>query len=577
MKYIITYKKSIVLVNTPDPEIRTPQLLKSLHLYARQLIEYFNVSSLVIKCISPSVKVAITLALDSSGKITISDKRVEYIDPTDVKGTFRMGLLPEFKNDLMNRIAKLSALSSSELFGEVLELSKLLDTATIYVFANLRAIRREELSEFFSLIKAIAFEPVHLLLYSKILLIIIDNNLQVPEILLSSNNVLYRNVFTTDEDVELAVSTFVEKFEKVTGRRLSEAEVRLLKDLLKGLTVNKIQDLLAKCMSERKVDFAELAEAKAKLMTESLPFIETVKPLTFDDIGGYEPIKELLRKRLINLLSNYEKALRYGLKLLRGVLFFGPPGTGKSTFAKAIAGEAKLPVFKISETIFSSLYGETERNLKMTLDAIERATPCILFIDECDRMFAKRGSLQEHEVTRRIKNILLEYMADPNRRAIIVATTNLVEDLDEAFLRPERIETIIPVFYPDTASRKEILKVHLRDAPTEISDEELNAIAEKTAWWNGDELRHLCHLAKLYAFEENAEYVTIKHLEKALEDIVVDVSERKSLAEKVKSVVRKYVRDRRFIELIDRQIELVEAKSKRAESAVLELRDFLLK
>ena len=170
--------------------------------------------------------------------------------------------------------------------------------------------------------------------------------------------------------------------------------------------------------------------------------------------------------------------------LPKGLLFFGPPGTGKSLFAHALASEVQLPFINlVTENIYSKWLGESGQNMKNANTLAEKMSPAIVFVDEIDRFGRRTGTAagSAEEETQRVFSQFLEWLGKPDRTAIIVGTTNVPEHLDDAFLRAGRFDYKIPFLYPGPQARLEILLVHLglskgttrRRVPLEMGDEEV--------------------------------------------------------------------------------------------------------
>ncbi len=143
----------------------------------------------------------------------------------------------------------------------------------------------------------------------------------------------------------------------------------------------------------------------------------------FEAVGGYDAVKRFVEENIVRVLRDSDIAEKLGLRAPRGLLFFGPPGTGKTLFARALAKELGLPFLRLrTERIVSKWYGESERNLAKALELAEEVAPCVLFVDEIDR-FGQRGGLGEHEATRRMFSILLEWLGDERRNTIVLGTS----------------------------------------------------------------------------------------------------------------------------------------------------------
>jgi SpoVK/Ycf46/Vps4 family AAA+-type ATPase len=259
--------------------------------------------------------------------------------------------------------------------------------------------------------------------------------------------------------------------------------------------------------------------------------LEYIQPTRgFESVGGYDYLKQYISNRIIKVLRNPEVATKYGLGVPKGILLYGPPGTGKTWISKALAKEVGLPMIVIDPSTFlRGIVGETEARVKQVTQIIESLAPIIVFIDEFDQLTLSRQAVMSTDsgVSRRMTNMLLAWLGDENRKSFIVGATNFVSDVDPAFLRPGRLDEVIPVLLPDVKARAEILKVHtsiIRKVP--VSNVDLNEIAKKTYMWSGAELEKLVVEASSLAMIENSEYVTESHFNEAMRSIEVNVSER---------------------------------------------------
>jgi cell division protease FtsH len=236
-------------------------------------------------------------------------------------------------------------------------------------------------------------------------------------------------------------------------------------------------------------------------------------------------------KRVVRVLRNPELAARYGLGVPKGILLYGPPGTGKTWFAKALAKEVGLPMVIVDPSTFlRGIVGETEARVKYVVQIIESLAPVIVFIDEFDQLTLSRQAVMSTDsgVTRRMTNMLLSWLGDEDRKSFVVGATNYVSDVDPAFLRPGRLDEVIPVFYPDQKAREGILKVHtsvVRKVPL-ADDFDPRALAEKTWLWTGAELEKLVLEAASLAMDEGVERVAQRHFEDAMSFIEVNAAER---------------------------------------------------
>ncbi|MCR5154061.1 MAG: ATP-dependent metallopeptidase FtsH/Yme1/Tma family protein, partial [Lachnospiraceae bacterium] len=218
------------------------------------------------------------------------------------------------------------------------------------------------------------------------------------------------------------------------------------------------------------------------------------KSTTFADVAGVQEEKEDLEE-IVDFLSSPKKYLSLGAKIPKGVLLVGPPGTGKSLLAKAVAGEAGVPFFSISGSDFVEMFVGVgaSRVRDLFLDA-KRNAPCIVFIDEIDAVARRRGTGMGggHDEREQTLNQLLVEMDGfaVNEGIIVLAATNRVDILDPAILRPGRFDRKVYVNRPDAVGREAILKVHAKDKPLG-DDVELKHIAQITTGFTGADLENL--------------------------------------------------------------------------------------
>ncbi|NHV05785.1 MAG: ATP-binding protein [Thaumarchaeota archaeon] len=263
----------------------------------------------------------------------------------------------------------------------------------------------------------------------------------------------------------------------------------------------------------------------------------------FESVGGYDYLKNYVKDRLIKLLKNPELAEAYGLRPPRGILFYGYPGTGKTYFAKALSKEIGLPMIKIDPSTFlRGIVGETESRVKQVINIVEALAPAIVFIDEFDQLAMSRSAtmVTDSGVSRRLQNMLLDWLGDENRKSIIIGATNFVEQLDSAFIRTGRIDENLLILPPDTFARTQILSVHcniVRKIPQNAKRPiDFAEIAERTYMFTGAELEKLVIEASALAFEEDKKYVSTEQFLEALKYIKVNVDEReKTIREMIRT------------------------------------------
>ncbi|MEE9344183.1 MAG: ATP-dependent zinc metalloprotease FtsH [Methylococcales bacterium] len=267
-------------------------------------------------------------------------------------------------------------------------------------------------------------------------------------------------------------------------------------------------------------------KSKARLLEE-----DQIKA-TLDDVAGVEEAKEEVGE-IVDFLKDPSKFQKVGGKIPRGVLMVGPPGTGKTLLARAIAGEAKVPFFTISGSDFVEMFvGVGASRVRDMFEQAKKHAPCIIFIDEIDAVGRHRGAglgggHDEREQT--LNQLLVEMDGfEGNEGVIVIAATNRPDVLDPALLRPGRFDRQVTVGLPDVRGREQILNVHLKKVPTDDSVE-IKYIARGTPGFSGADLANLINEAALLAARQDKSSVTMEHLEKAKDKILMG-SERRSMA-----------------------------------------------
>jgi len=258
-------------------------------------------------------------------------------------------------------------------------------------------------------------------------------------------------------------------------------------------------------------------KSRARLHTENKPKV------TFDDVAGVEEAKEELEE-IIEFLKHPKKFQALGAKIPRGVLLVGPPGSGKTLLAKAIAGEAAVPFFSISGSEFVEMFvGVGASRVRDLFEQAKKSAPCLVFIDEIDAVGRQRGAglgggHDEREQT--LNQLLVEMDGfDPNAGIILIAATNRPDILDPALLRPGRFDRRIVVDNPDTKGRKAILEVHQRGKPL-AEDVNSEILAKRTPGFSGADLANMVNEGALLAARRNKKKITMSELEEAIERVI---------------------------------------------------------
>ncbi|KAK3822505.1 MAG: transitional endoplasmic reticulum ATPase [Linnemannia elongata] len=234
-----------------------------------------------------------------------------------------------------------------------------------------------------------------------------------------------------------------------------------------------------------------------------------VPTVTWNDVGGLEKVKQELQETVQYPVEHPEKFLKFGMSPSRGVLFYGPPGCGKTLLAKAIANECQANFISIKgPELLTMWFGESEANVRDVFDKARAAAPCVMFFDELDSIAKARGgsSGDGGGAGDRVLNQILTEMDGMNakKNVFVIGATNRPDQIDGALLRPGRLDQLIYIPLPDEASRLAVLKSTLRKSPvsTEI---DLNHIAKATHGFSGADLTEICQRACKLAIRENIE------------------------------------------------------------------------
>ncbi|HEY3247166.1 MAG TPA: ATP-dependent zinc metalloprotease FtsH [bacterium] len=264
-------------------------------------------------------------------------------------------------------------------------------------------------------------------------------------------------------------------------------------------------------------------KSRARLHTENRPKV------TFDDVAGVDEAKEELQE-VIEFLKHPKKFQALGAKIPRGVLLVGPPGSGKTLLAKAVAGEAAVPFFSISGSEFVEMFvGVGASRVRDLFDQAKKSAPCLVFIDEIDAVGRQRGAglgggHDEREQT--LNQLLVEMDGfDPNAGIILIAATNRPDILDPALLRPGRFDRRVVVDNPDTKGRRAILDVHSRGKPL-AEDVNPEILAKHTPGFSGADLANLVNEAALLAARRNKKKITMSEMDEAIERVIAGPQRR---------------------------------------------------
>ena len=262
----------------------------------------------------------------------------------------------------------------------------------------------------------------------------------------------------------------------------------------------------------------------------------------FDDIEGVDEAEENLQE-IVDYLHNPQKYTEIGATMPKGLLLVGPPGTGKTMLAKAVAGEADVPFFSMSGSEFVEMFvGRGAAKVRDLFKQAKEKAPCIVFIDEIDAIGGKRsngGGMGGHDEREQTLNQLLTEMDgfEGNSGVIILAATNRPETLDPALTRPGRFDRRVPVELPDLKGREAILKVHSKKV--KLSDDvDFNRIARMASGASGAELANIINEAALRAVRSGRKVATQADLEESIEVVIAGYQKKNAiLTDKEKMIV----------------------------------------
>ena len=317
---------------------------------------------------------------------------------------------------------------------------------------------------------------------------------------------------------------------KIKGRKLTVSS-----DAVKasaGLNLHEVETaVLESAITRGMVDAETFRRYKIEVLRrQGLEYVEPTRG--FESVAGYEYLKSFLLGEVAMFYRNPSLAEDYGLTPPRGLLFFGPPGTGKTWVSRALAREMGIPMVKLSAAdILRGIVGESEARARRIARIVESMAPVLVFVDEADQLFRSRAATLSTDsgVSQRVQNILLDWLGDEERKSFIVLATNFPEQLDWAAVRAGRIDCAVPVLLPDAKAREEILRYHIEVAkpprvPVNVNYRE---VAGVTRGWTPAELAQLAKAAKVEAAREKARELLTDHVFVAMDKgFRVNVEER---------------------------------------------------
>ena len=326
------------------------------------------------------------------------------------------------------------------------------------------------------------------------------------------------------------------------GRVIEEPTSPLLSLMMTTILPIVIFVLLGQYMSRRMMNQMGGKNAMTFGKSNAKVYVPSTQGIRFSDVAGEDEAKESLAE-IVDYLHNSKKYTEAGASMPKGILLVGPPGTGKTMLAKAVAGEANVPFFSISGSEFVEMFvGMGASKVRDLFSQAKEKAPCIVFIDEIDAIGQKRnsgsgyGGNDEREQT--LNQLLTEMDGfEGNTGVIILAATNRPESLDPALTRPGRFDRRVPVELPDLQGREAILKVHAKKIKTE-PNVDFHTIARMAAGASGAELANIVNEAALRAVRSGRTIVSQADLEESIEVVIAGYQKKNAvLSDQEKRVV----------------------------------------
>ena len=260
-------------------------------------------------------------------------------------------------------------------------------------------------------------------------------------------------------------------------------------------------------------------------------YVKSSEGIRFADVAGEDEAKENLTE-IVEYLHDPGKYREIGASMPKGILLVGPPGTGKTMLAKAVAGESNVPFFSMSGSEFVEMFvGMGASKVRDLFQQAKEKAPCIVFIDEIDAIGKKRdGQVMGNDEREQTLNQLLTEMDgfEDNTGVIILAATNRPESLDPALLRPGRFDRRVPVELPDLKGREDILKVHARKVKV-ADDIDYNKVARMASGASGAELANIVNEAALRAVRDGRKFATQEDLEESIEVVIAGYQKKNAI------------------------------------------------
>ena len=348
--------------------------------------------------------------------------------------------------------------------------------------------------------------------------------------------------------------------------QLDETKMNSAVRLLAGLDLDQVNAAVVESViRDFSIKLDRLSSIKTNILSKD-PALDVIQrpKFGFEAIGGYDALKTRLRDDIILPLKHPEYAAEFKMSPPRGVILFGPPGTGKTILSKAISKEVNMSILVMRpENLLSKFVGESEKAVKRVFRIADSMAPCILFMDELDRISKRAqtaGTDGGAQVHREIFSMFLEKLGDEEREWFFIGCTNMIESIDEAMRRTGRIDSIAPVPYPDEKAREEIFKIHSkvkRKLPLD-NNVDFKELSKKdyTYMWSGSDIEQLVIRTAKYVMKESiktqkSRKIKMEDFEEILKSFNVNTEDNERLQEAIKMQAGKLTNDIRLMDVFD--------------------------
>ncbi len=344
----------------------------------------------------------------------------------------------------------------------------------------------------------------------------------------ADGSTVYKTAMVPDDDL---ISRLLAAGISTTGEEIEQTSVltSILGWIVPLLVFIFIGQLLSRSMMKKMGGSNSMMFNMGK--SNAKVYVKSAEGIKFDDVAGEDEAKENLTE-IVNYLHDPGKYQEIGASMPKGILLVGPPGTGKTMLAKAVAGEANVPFFSMSGSEFVEMFvGMGASKVRDLFRQAKEKAPCIVFIDEIDAIGKKRdGQMGGNDEREQTLNQLLTEMDgfEGNTGVIILAATNRPESLDPALTRPGRFDRRVPVELPDLKGREEILKVHAKKIKV-AEDVDFNKVARMASGASGAELANIVNEAALRAVRNGRRFATQADLEESIEVVIAGYQKKNAI------------------------------------------------